>query len=90
MLVLLGAGLSLALGTAATLALLAIQHTGREVGAASIAADVITAGFGFAVVARRVTKLQALMIASIYFPTIIALMFFEALYFDAKFYGNTF
>jgi len=88
--VLAGAFLALALETVATLLLLALQHSGREVAAANIAADIVAASLGFGFAARRVERSQALMIAVIFFPTILGLMFLEAVYLDARLYGNTF
>ena len=85
-----GALLALGLQTVATLVLLAIQHSGREVAAATIGSDVVSASFGFAVVARKVSRRQAILIGVVFFPTILGLMFLEAIYLDGKIFGNTF
>ena len=88
--ILVGACLAFALQTVATVVLLAIQHGGREVAAATLGSVVITASLGFAVVARSVSWRQATLIGIVFFPTVLGLMVLEAVYLDGRIYGNTF
>lgn len=81
---------ALALQTIATVVLLAIQNNGREIAAAGIGSGVISASLGFAVIARNVSGRQVALIGILYFPTVLGLMVIEAVYLDARIYGNTF
>ena len=88
--ILLGTFVALLLGTTATAIALAMQHGGREMAAASVAADLVAALLGFRFISSKVSRVKAVAIALIYFPTIVGLMFFAGMYLDAWFYGNTF
>ena len=88
--ILLGASVAILLGTIATAIVLVMQHAGREMAAASIAADLVAACFGFHFISSKVSRAKAIAIALIYFPTVLGLMFFGGMYLDAWLYGNTF
>ena len=88
--IILGALLSVVLQTMATLVLLAAQNSGREVAAAGIGSNIVTSSLGLAVIARHATRSQTVLVALVYFPTMFGLMFLEAVYLDARIYGNTF
>jgi hypothetical protein len=90
--VLKGAVLSLGLQSISTLLLLGAQHSGRgdDVARVGLASFVITSLAGFIYVARRAKLAQAFAIGIVYFPTMFGLMFLEAIYLDARIYGNSF
>jgi drug/metabolite transporter (DMT)-like permease len=88
--ILIGAFLSLALQSISTLWLLRLQHSQGDVAQPALVSFVVTAGVGFFIFARRLKPSHVLGAALIYFPAMFALFFFEALYLDARLYGNTF
>lgn len=74
-----------------TMVLLAAQHAGRGgIALVGLGSFAITSISGFLIVVRHAPVARAITIGVVYFPTMFGLMFFEAMYLDAKMYGNTF
>jgi hypothetical protein len=68
-----------------------LEHSGRgEIAPIGLASFAMTAVAGFVDIVRRVNVGQAIGIGVVYFPTTLGLMFLEAVFLDAQFYGNTF
>jgi hypothetical protein len=88
----LGLLVPLAIQCVITLLILWIQRraTWDYVSLISLGSFLVTSGLGFWLVTGTLTPAVKLGVAVGYFPVMFVLMFFEALYLDARLYGNNF
>jgi hypothetical protein len=75
-----------------TVGLLAMQRRAKwdYVLPLTVISYALISAIGFAFLTRDVTIKRRFGIALLYFPVIVTLMFLEALYLDARLYGNNF